>query len=212
MAGSYQQVKAIILRLHQDESLKHKLIIVGGTVPYLVSQKESDRDHSDIDIIVRQEDMPAVREYSKRENLPNVDSLDLSYNKGHIDYGIDVEIDGITVNFAPYEIDRDTVVQRNFLLKRSCGIDALAEISIRHVDMNMLLGKTSINGTVVQTYRLEMVKIMKERSKKKKDAIDIRVIDEFGYDEQHYSALKERLKDMKFTIICKNRLLRCIFH
>ena len=57
-----------------------------------------------------------------------------------------------------------------------------------------------------------MVKIMKEKSKKKKDKIDNRVIDDFGYDENMYLVLKEQLKDMKFEIIPKNRLLRFLFH
>ena len=59
---------------------------------------------------------------------------------------------------------------------------------------------TSIDGTAIHTYSLEMVKIMKEKSKKKKDAVDIKVIDDFGYDEKNYAALKEQLKDMKFKM------------
>ncbi len=212
MAGNYYKVKNIILKLNQEEVLRHKITIVGGTVPYLVSKKESNREHSDIDIIVRQENMAFVREHLKRENLSTIDSLELSYNKQHIDYGIDAAIDGITVNFAPYEVDGDTMVQRNFLIKQSGGIDALATVSMKSVDMDNMFMITSIDGTAIHTYSLEMVKIMKEKSKKKKDAVDIKVIDDFGYDEKNYAALKEQLKDMKFKMEFKNRLLRCIFH
>ena len=109
MTGNYHKIKNIILKLNQSDTLSHKIIIVGGAVPYLVSKKESNREHSDIDIIVRQEDMSFVREYLKRENLPIVDSLSLPYNKRQIDYGIDAVIDGIAVSFAPYEIVGDTM-------------------------------------------------------------------------------------------------------
>ena len=53
---------------------------------------------------------------------------------------------------------------------------------------------------------------MKEKSKKEKDWVDIKVIDDFGYDENIYFTLKEQLKDMKFTIEPKNWLLRLFFH
>lgn len=74
MMSNYQKIKKLILMLNQHDFLKNKIVIVGGTVPYLVSQRESNREHSDIDIIVRQEDMSFVREYLKREKLSVLDS------------------------------------------------------------------------------------------------------------------------------------------
>lgn len=79
MTGNYQKIKSIILRLCLDENLKDKIIVVGGTVPYLISKKESNREHSDIDIIIKQEDMLLVRKYLKRERLSTLDSLNFSY-------------------------------------------------------------------------------------------------------------------------------------
>lgn len=211
MTNNYKKVKSIILRLNQVDSIKNKIIIVGGTVPYLVSKKESNREHSDIDIIVRQENMSFIREYLEREELFVSDSLNLSYNKMHIDYGVDAIIDGIIVNFAPYEINENTIIQRNFLTKQSCGMDALATVTMKNIDMNSVFIETLINGTMIRTYSLEMVKIMKEKSKKKKDSVDIKMIDDFGYDEEIYLTLKERLKDMKFTVEPRNKLLRLLF-
>lgn len=52
---------------------------------------------------------------------------------------------------------------------------------------------------------------MKEKSNKKKDAVDIKVVEDFGYDKAAYSLLKEELKDMKFKIEPKNRLLKLLF-
>ena len=207
MTSNYQKVKGIILRLNQEELLKNKIIIVDGTVPYLVSKKESQREHSDIDVIVQQEHMSFIREYLQKEELSVLDSLNLSYNKLHVDYGINAVIEGITVNFAPYELSENTMIQRNFLTKQSSGLDALATVTMRNVDVNNIFITTAINETMIHTYSLEMVKIMKEKSKKKKDATDIKVIDDFGYNETIYSLLKEQLKDMKFCIKTKNKLL-----
>ena len=212
MTSNYQKVKGIILRLNQEGLLKNKIIIVGGTVPYLVSKKESQREHSDIDVIVKQEHMPFIREYLQKEELSVLDSLNLSYNKLRVDYGINAVIEGITVNFAPYELSENTMIQRNFLTKQSSGLDALATVTMRNVDVNNIFITTSINETMIHTYSLEMVKIMKEKSKKKKDATDIKVIDDFGYNEAIYSLLKEQLKDMKFCIKPKNKLLSLFLH
>lgn len=208
MTSNYQKVKNIILDLNQNELLKNKIIIVGGTVPYLISKKESNREHSDIDIIVKQENMAFIREYLKRKELSVVDSLNLSYNKTHFDYGIDTEIEDISVNFAPYELGANMMIQRNFLTKQSNGMDALVSVTMKNIDVNHVFTETSINGIMIHTYSLEMVKIMKEKSKKKKDRVDIKVIDDFGYNENIYSILKKQLKDMKFIIKPKNKILR----
>ena len=67
--SNYSKVKDIILKLNSEELLKEKLYIVGGTVPYLISNTMSNREHSDIDIIVAANDMNVVREYLKNNNL-----------------------------------------------------------------------------------------------------------------------------------------------
>ena len=48
--SNYSIIKEIILKLNSNKLLKGKLYIVGGTVPYLISNTISNREHSDIDI------------------------------------------------------------------------------------------------------------------------------------------------------------------
>src|SRR5699024_9068612 len=133
--SNYSKIKDIILKLNSEELLKEKLYIVGGTVPYLISNTMSNREHSDIDIIVAAYDMNAVQEYLKYNNLyvKDFDSIMFDYNKAKIDYGIDCIIDGITVNFAPYEIVDNTMIQKNFLIKKSSGVNALVTVTIENV-------------------------------------------------------------------------------
>lgn len=42
--SNYSKIKDIILKLNSEELLKEKLYIVGGTVPYLISNTMSNRD------------------------------------------------------------------------------------------------------------------------------------------------------------------------
>ena len=190
--SNYSKIKDIILKLNLEKILKGKLYIVGGTVPYLVSNTISDREHSDIDIIVATNNMSDVREYLKKNNLyvKDLDSMMFDYNKNKIDYGIDCVIDGITINFAPFEIFDNTMVQKNFLRKQSNGINALVTVTLENVKIEDCTTTIIVDQTKIKTYNLEMVRIMKEKSNKPKDVVDIKVIDEYGYNEKKYDDLK----------------------
>lgn len=208
--SNYSKVKDIILKLNSEELLKGKLYIVGGTVPYLISNTMSNREHSDIDIIVEASNMNVVREYLKNNNLYNkdFDSIMFDYNKNKIDYGIDCIIDGITVNFAPFEIINNNMIQKNFLSKQNSGINALVTVTMKNVKIEDCTTTIIIDQIKIRTYNLEMVKIMKEKSNKPKDAVDIKVIDEYGYDEKKYDDLKNKTNNMKFKIHPKSKILR----
>ena len=208
--SNYSKIKDIILKLNLEKILKGKLYIVGGTVPYLVSNTISDREHSDIDIIVATNNMSDVREYLKKNNLyvKDLDSMMFDYNKNKIDYGIDCVIDGITINFAPFEIFDNTMVQKNFLRKQSNGINALVTVTLENVKIEDCTTTIIVDQTKIKTYNLEMVRIMKEKSNKPKDVVDIKVIDEYGYDEKKYNDLKIKTNNMKFKIFPKSKILR----
>ena len=208
--SNYSKIKQIILKLNSDELLKEKLYIVGGTVPYLVSNTISHREHSDIDIIVEEKNMSAVRQYLKNNNLYNemYDSKEFDYNIDKVDYGIDCIIDGITVNFAPFIIIDKCIIQRNFLSKQSNGINALVIATIQNIKLEDCILELYIDKVHLKTYNLEMIKLMKEKSKKTKDKIDIEIIDEFGYDNEKYKKLKLKTDKIKFNVFPKSKILR----
>ena len=146
----------------------------------------------------------------KKNNLyvKDLDSMMFDYNKNKIDYGIDCVIDGITINFAPFEIFDNTMVQKNFLRKQSNGINALVTVTLENVKIEDCTTTIIVDQTKIKTYNLEMVRIMKEKSNKPKDVVDIKVIDEYGYNEKKYDDLKIKTNNMKFKIIPKSKILR----
>ena len=154
--------------------------------------------------------MSDVREYLKKNNLyvKDLDSMMFDYNKTKIDYGIDCVIDGITINFAPFEIFDNTMVQKNFLRKQSNGINALVTVTLENVKIEDCTTTIIVDQTKIKTYNLEMVRIMKEKSNKPKDVVDIKVIDEYGYNEKKYDDLKIKTNNMKFKIFPKSKILR----
>ena len=136
------------------------------------------------------------------------DSKEFDYNKEKIDYGVNCIINGITVNFAPFEIVNNNMIQRNFLSKQSNGINALVTATIEDLKLEECSTIFVIEQVEVRTYSLEMVKLMKEKSNKAKDKIDIEIINEYGYNKEKYNDLKIKTYDMKFKIYPKNKILR----
>lgn len=211
--SNYSKIKEIILKLNSNKLLKEKLYIVGGTVPYIISNTISNREHSDIDVIVEEKNMNTIRQYLQSNNLydKKLDSLTFEYNKDKVDYGIDCIIDGITINFAPFEVIDDIMLQRNFLSKQSSGVNALVTVTIGDVKIEECSTTVIIDQVEIKTYNLEMIKIMKEKSNKPKDKIDIKVIDKYGYSQKKYDDLKIKTNNMKFKIFPKSRILRLLF-
>lgn len=211
--SNYSKIKEIILKLNSNKLLKGKLYIVGGTVPYLISNTISNREHSDIDIIVEEKNINTIRQYLQSNNLydKKLDSLTFEYNKDKVDHGIDCIIDGITINFAPFETIEDIMVQRNFLSKQNSGVNALVTVAIGDVKIEECSTTVIIDQVEIKTYNLEMIKIMKEKSNKPKDEIDIKVIDKYGYNKKKYDDLKIKTNNMKFKIFPKSRILRLLF-
>ncbi len=208
--GNYSRIIDILLKLNSDAELKGKLIVVGGIVPYLIAGEMSEREHSDLDIVVDISNMNGVREYLKEQNLYDkvLDSIELSFNENKEDYGLNSIIDGITINFAPCITDEKCLIQRNFLTRKDNGFNALVDVNMYDVRLEELLTKTIVEEIEVKSYSLEVVKIMKEKSNKKKDTMDIAIIDEFGYDEKNYINLKNKLANMEFKINPKSKVLK----
>ena len=77
------------------------------------------------------------------------------YNKNKIDYGIDCVIDGITINFVPFEIFDNTMVQKNFLRKQSNGINALVTVTLENVKIEDCTTTIIVDQTKIKTYNLD---------------------------------------------------------
>ena len=90
-------------------------------------------------------------------------------------------------------------------------MDALVTVSMENLQLEECTAAFSVEQTVVRCYRLEMIKLMKEKSNKAKDKTDIKIIDDFGYDQAIYEQLKEKTENMKFKVILKNKILRLLF-
>jgi len=187
----YARVKDLIVKLSAVPSLRGKLHIAGGTVPYLLSGRDSGRTHGDIDIMVKKEDMPAIRDFLVKSGLyqPENDSLNLEGKKDDIDYGVSLVSDGFPIEFYPYEevYDKDgNYVGFNCytygLEKRWDGSLDLKQSMIHGLKAEDCFVTTNIDGVDVGTISPELNYVMKMAHKnnhRPKDIQDITVLENY---------------------------------
>ena len=187
----YAYVKNLIVRMSAIPSLQGKFFVAGGTVPYILSGRDSGRFHGDIDILVRKEDMPVIREFLIRSGLyqPENDSLNLEGKKDDIDYGVSVVKDGFPIEFYPFEEVYDK--EGNYvgfnsynygLERRWDGELDLKQSMIYGLRAEDCFVTTNIDGVDVGTISPELNYVMKMAHKnnhRPKDIQDISVLENY---------------------------------
>ena len=64
-----KQIREVMKKIAGYEDVGKHICFFGGSMPYILSNKESNRDHSDIDILVEEEYMPVIRDLLKLHNI-----------------------------------------------------------------------------------------------------------------------------------------------
>lgn len=201
---SYREIVEVLQIMMKHDRLRNKVFVSGGIVPWLVSGRDSNRSHGDIDLIVSQENMSIIREILKEYNLYNQELDSLTYEQdGKLqDYGVDTYIRGIPVGFYPYERTKDgTLIQRSFSPNEINGKKDLKVKEIPDVMIEDYFTKTILpNGLSIGISTLEFVRATKEKANRQKDAYDIAEIDKIGINKSRYERVKSSINMMKSTL------------
>lgn len=200
---NYNDIINLLTRANQYEELSNIIFVSGGIVPWLVSKKNSNRNHGDIDFIVAQENMPKVRAFLEKHNLYDAALDSLTYEDAkEVDYGVDTFIDGIPIGFYPYEQMPDNLmVQRSFSPTEIDGKKDLKVMEIPNMDIADYFATTTLpDGSTMGISSLEVVKATKEKAGREKDYYDIQEIDRIGYDSDRYNRVKNAINNMKSTL------------
>lgn len=205
---SCEATKKVVYDLMSEQKLKDKIFVAGGIVPWVLSDGQSGRKHSDIDIVVEKNDMGIIREYLKSMGYyqSEMDSMCLAFNNGQHDYGVEVFIDKIPVNFAPYEVDGNNIIQRNFSLESLAGFDALLTATLENIQVDdYVTFYTLKNKLKIGAYTLEAVQATKEKTNREKDCIDLQEIKKIGINLNRYNRIKQSIQNMKISFITKEQ-------
>ena len=167
--------------------LGEHMCLFGGAVPYMYFNKESNREHSDIDILVDGEFINVIRDLAKQNNIyiPELDSLNLELDD---DYGLKVYVDGVYVEFEPMSIEDGQLVRKSFSPKRElAGVEM-----IPFQDLVDLIVEIDLNGIKSYCQSPELIKAEKEQYKREKDLLDIEFIDSQGISMDSYENLRNK--------------------
>jgi len=187
--ASLDKIKTVINKILSINGLGEHICFFGGSIPYIYFNKESNREHSDIDILVEEEYMHVIRQLLKKSNIykPELDSFNLNLDG---DYGLKVYIDGVYVEFEPMIIKDGLFIRKSFSTnKKVAGIEQIPFSKIED-----LIIKIDFDGTSSYCQSMEMIKVGKEQHQREKDLKDIIFIDEHGIDVEKYKRVKESLK------------------
>ena len=193
--ASLHEIKAVIKKISAIENLGQHICFFGGSVPYIYYNKESNREHSDIDILVDEKYIDDIRQLAKQNNLyiPKLDSLNLGLND---DYGLKLFIDGVYVEFEPMLIDNGMLVRKSFSPnKELAGIE-----SIPFEVLTDLIVEIDVDGVKTYCQSPELIKGEKEQYKREKDLSDISFIDSQGIDIDKYRRVKKAIESSTASI------------
>lgn len=96
----------------------------------------------------------------------------------------------IPVSFAPFDVQGNDIIQRNFSKLGLAGFDALMTVTMRGIAVEDYITSHNIEGLRIGTYTLEMVQCTKETIGREKDIRDIQEIEKIGIDQKRYLRIK----------------------
>lgn len=175
----------VIAQLQSIAALEGRFYVAGGLVPWLIAGRDSARMHGDVDLVVSRHDMPIFRQimYQQGYYNPNADAQVVWPHIG-TDYGIDVLIDDVMVNIAPFEVVPDGIVQRNASYAHSGGVAAPVTLFIPDLKQSEYVTHTLWrNESLLGHYPLALVYATKQITNRPKDHIDCRELDRLGVCE-----------------------------
>ena len=188
-----QQIRKVINKILSVEGLGKHLYFFGGAMPYILQGEESEREHSDIDVLVDISYMEELRKLLKDHQLyqPKRDSLSLGFRE---DYGLKVFIDDVYVEFEPVMFENNTMIRKSF----SPNLEMVGVESIPFVELTDFIIPVQIDGIDTFSATLEFIKASKElatekygRSIREKDLKDIDFINQSGIDSKKYERVKK---------------------
>ena len=187
--SSLNEIKAVIKKISEIGNLGQHMCFFGGSVPYIYYNKESNREHSDIDILIDKKYIDVIRQLARQNNLyiPKLDSLNLDLGD---DYGLKIFIDGVYVEFEPMYIDNGMLVRKSF----SPNKELAGTETIPFNELTDLIVSIDIDGIKSYCQSPELIKAAKEQYKREKDLLDISFIDIQGIDVEKYKRVKKSLE------------------
>lgn len=201
------EIKLALDTLLAQEDLRGRLFVGGGILPWLLTGEDSGRLHGDVDLSAEAGEMERIRAVLTGMGLYRRagDSRFLSCNRTGADHGLEVWVGEVPVNIAPFTPIAGGIVQRNFLLQREAGFDALMTATVEGMALEDFVTESVLpDGRRVLTQTVESVRAEKECSGREKDRADLRQLEKLGFDAARYGRVKGPLQNMWLETVTRN--------
>lgn len=164
----YHDIINVYNKIEKMNKSKAKLYLSGGIVPYVLLNDDSNRKHSNLDLLCSKDDIRMIREVFRKNDLyePKRDSL--TYTINDIDYGFQVVIDKVKVNISVFEENDNGIIEYSFDCHRRIG--RIKNINAKLSDY--IVPYVSSDNKKYMTLSLEFIiasKLLLNRDKDKKD-------------------------------------------
>ena len=192
----FNTIKKVISKISSVEEIKDHICFFGGSMPYIYYNKESGREHSDIDILVDKEYLDTIRDLLKEHNLyhENLDSVNLDLG---MDYGLKACIDGVYVEFEPMSIENGIYKRSSFSIDgKKVGTE-----EIPYTNIEDLIIPINIDGNTTYCESMELTKARKEMYGREKDLRDAEFISKQEFDNDKYVRAKKALESSKSFVV-----------
>jgi len=194
---SSEEILAVYNKIEKMNKTRAKLYLAGGLIPYILLNEQSDRKHSNLDLLCSKEDIRMIREVFRKNDLyePKRDSL--TYTINNIDYDFQVVIDKIKVNVAVFEETDNGIVEYSFDCHNRIG--RIKNINTKLNDY--ILPYVSSDNKKYTTLSLELLianKLLMGRDKDKKDVEKIKECN--GISE-------EKIKKLPLPLVREEKLI-----
>ena len=174
--GNTNQVREAAKIIFTDPCLADKVSIYGGSIPYLLTGKDSKRIIGDIDTHVDLENMQEIRNYiyEHPDTIKVVyDSLKLSGE----DFGMELSVSGLNVSIFPTVATVEGMAIRNFYVN-SIG----SEIGVKETLFPGIIEKDEIrtydvDGVQMRMMSPEFTYITKQTANRPKDIEDNKILE-----------------------------------
>ena len=166
--NTYEEIVSVYKKIEKMNKTTAKLYLKGGIVPYILLNEDSNRRHSNLDLLCSKKDVNMIREIFRKKKLYDPKKDSLTYTVSNIDYGFEVVIDKVKVNISVFEETERGITEYSFDCKKRIG--RIKNIAAKISDY--IVPYVSSDNKKYMTLSLEFViadKILTGRDKDKQD-------------------------------------------
>lgn len=174
--GNINQVRRVAKFIFSDPYLASKVSIYGGSIPYLLTGKDSRRILGDIDTHVDFENMQEIRNYIYNHSDTMTvlyDSLELSGE----DFGMEISVDGLNVSVFPTVARTEGMAIRNFYINSVMNEIEVRETLFPGINEKNEIKVYDVDGVYMRMMSPEFTYITKQVANRPKDIEDNKILE-----------------------------------